>query len=414
MEAALSTSTTMSPSTTNGGTSSFAKTCFHGVNGISGIGIVSIPFALASGGWLSIIFLFLISIAACYTGLLIKRCMDKDSTIESLPDIGQRAFGDKGRLLVNIAMNCELYLVITGYLILEGDNLNKLISHFHVDIGGLRITGTQCFVLLSALIILPTVWLEDLGKLLSYVSATGALASIIFLCSLLWNGTIDGTKLHSKGVLFNWKGVPAAVSLYAFCYSSHPVFPNLYTSMKNKHQFSNVLLVCFTLCTLVYAATAVLGYLMFGSEVESEITLNLPKEKISSKVAIYTTLVNPITKYALMLRPIVDAVKSVLPNHYNKRHKLTHVVVSSILLISTVVVALTVPFFGYLMSLVGALLSVSASFLVPSVCYLKISGTYKKLGCEMIINYSIFFVGTAIAAFGTYTSLLQIIKHLKL
>ena len=98
---------------------------------------MSIPYALESGGWLSLIFLFIISIAACYTGLLIKRCMDKDSSIESLPDIGQRAFGEKGRLLVNIAMNYKLYLVITGYLILGGDNLNKLMSHVHVDIGGL-------------------------------------------------------------------------------------------------------------------------------------------------------------------------------------------------------------------------------------------------------------------------------------
>ncbi|XP_054796718.1 amino acid transporter AVT1I-like [Prosopis cineraria] len=393
-------------------TTSLFKTCFHGVNGISGIGIVSIPYALASGGWLSLILLFIIAIAAYYTGILIKRCMDKDSTIESLPDIGQRAFGDKGRLMVNIAMNCELYLVVTGYLILEGDNLNKLITHVHVDIGGIRIGGMQCFVVLTALIILPTVWLQDLS-LLSYVSATGALASTIFLCALLWNGAFDGTGFHyRKGVLFNWKGLPAAASLYAFCYSAHPVFPNLYTSMKNKHQFSNVLLVCFTLCTLIYAAIAVLGYLMFGSEVQSEVTLNLPKGKISSKVAIYTTLVNPITKYALMLTPIVDAIKATIPSSFNKK-KASHLVLSTALLLSTVVVALAVPFFGYLMSLVGALLSVSASFLVPCVCYLKISGNYKKFGWDMIVNYAIILMGISIAAVGTYTSLVEIIKHLK-
>ena len=105
--------------------------------------------------------------------------------------------------------------------------------------------------------------------------------------------------------------------------------------------------------------------------------------------------------------------KNMLPSHYNKRPRLTHVLISSILLITTVIVALTVPFFGYLMSLVGALLSVSASFLVPCVFYLKISGTYRKLGCEMIINYSIILISSAIATFRTYTSLLEIIRHLK-
>ena len=148
------------------------------------------------------------------------------------------SIGEKVRLFVNIAMNCELYLVITGYLILEGDNLNKLMSHVQVDIGGLTKDWWNTMFCCYYSSLCPR--FEDLS-LLSYVSATGALASIIFLCSLLWSGTIDGTKLHRKGTLFNWKGIPVAVSLYAFRYSSHPVFPSLYTSMKNKHQFSNVI-----------------------------------------------------------------------------------------------------------------------------------------------------------------------------
>lgn len=137
-------------------------------------------------------------------------------------------------------MNSELYLVVTGYLILEGDNLNKLIPNVHVDIGGFSIGGTTLFAILAALVIMPTVWLQDLS-LLSYVSASGALASTLFLLALLWNGTIDGTGFHGKGSsAFRLRGIPAAVSLYAFCYSAHPVLPTLYTSMRNRIQFSTV------------------------------------------------------------------------------------------------------------------------------------------------------------------------------
>ncbi|KAL1370150.1 amino acid transporter AVT1I [Arachis duranensis] len=392
------------------GNTSFFKTCFHGINAISGIGIVSIPYALASGGWLSISLLFMIAIACYYTGLLVKRCMDMDPHIRTFPDIGQRAFGDKGRLMVSIAMNSELYLVVTGYLILEGDNLNKLIPNVEVNIGGLVIGGTTIFAILATIVILPTVLLEDLS-LLSYVSASGALASTVFLLSLLWNGTIDGTGFHGKGTVFRWSGIPAAVSLYAFCYSAHPVLPTLYNAMRNKNQFSSVLFVCFLVCTLGYAAAAILGYLMFGEDVESQVTLNLPTGKFSSQVAIYTTLVNPIAKYALMLTPIVNAVKNKISCNYRKK-RLTHVIVSTSLLISTLVVAVAIPLFGYLMSLVGALLSVSASILVPSVCYLKISGAYKRFGSEMIINYSIIVMGVTIAIVGTYTSLVDIIQNL--
>ncbi|KAJ1387049.1 Amino acid transporter, transmembrane domain [Sesbania bispinosa] len=376
------------------GSTSLFKTGFHLVNAISGVGIVSIPYALASGGWLSILLLFVIAIACCYTGILVKRCMDIDPIIKTFPDIGHRAFGDKGRLMVSIIMNCELYLAVTGFLILQGDNLNKLAPNMQLDIAGLTIGDTTSFTIIAALVILPTVLLEDLG-LLSYISASGALASSIFILSLFWNGTIDGTGFHGKGTLVRWSGIPSAVSLYAFCYSAHPVLPTLYNSMRNKSHFSRVLFVCFSGCTLGYAIAAILGYLMFGEEVESQVTLNLQTGKLSSRMAIYTTLVNPITKYALMLTPVINAVKNKVSWHYNRR--VTHILVSTSLLISSLIVAVTIPLFGYLMSLVGALLSVTASILVPSVCYLKISGAYKRFGSDMIINYSIIVMGVTIA-----------------
>ncbi|CAJ1960445.1 unnamed protein product [Sphenostylis stenocarpa] len=411
----------------NVGGTSFFKTCFHLVNAISdrgfcstlrlrrfgsvspGVGTISAPYALASGGWLSISLLFLIAIACYYTGILIKRCMDMDPDIKTFPDIGQRAFGDKGRLLVSIAMNAELYLVVTGFLILEGDNLNQLVPNMQIDLAGLTIGGTTIFTIISALIVLPTVLSEDMS-LLSYVSAGGVLATSIFLLSLLWNGTFDGTEFHASGTLFKLRGIPSSLSLYAFCFSAHPIIPSLYVSTRNRSQFSKVLFVCFLACTLVYAAVAALGFLMFGEDVKSQVTLNLPRGKFSSHVAIYTTLVNPLAKYALMLSPIIKAVKNKVSCHNQKRF--THMLVSTSLLISTMIIAVTIPLFGSLMSLTGALLSVSASILVPSMCYLKISGAYKRFGCEMITNYSIIVMGFLIVVVGTYTSVMDIVHNI--
>lgn len=150
---------------------------------------------------------------------------------------------------------------------------------------------------------------------------------------------------------------------------------------------------------------------MFGEEVESQVTLNLQTGKLSARVAIYTTLVNPITKYALMLTPIINAIKNKLSCHHNNR-RLAHVLISTSLLLSSLIVAVAIPLFGYLMSLVGALLSVTASILVPSVCYLKISGAYMRFGSEMIINYAIIVMGFTIATVGTYRSVVDIIQNL--
>jgi len=154
---------------------------------------------------------------------------------------------------------------------------------------------------------------------------------------------------------------------------------------------------------------AIIGYLMYGSHVESQVTLNLPLDKVSSKLAIYTTLVNPISKFALMVTPITDALKDLLPSTY--RNRVTSILGSTVLVMSTAIVALTVPFFGDLMSLVGAFLSITASILLPCLCYLQISGTYKKYGYEVVAIVAIIIAGIVMGISGTYTSIMDIVHH---
>ncbi|KAL5095900.1 hypothetical protein RYX36_000227 [Vicia faba] len=392
-------------------TTSFLKTCFNGLNALSGVGILSVPYALASGGWLSLALLFSIAAVAFYTGLLMERCMEKKSNIRTFPDIGEFAFGKNGRLIVSILMYIELYLVSTGFLILAGDNLSNILPIEEFQVVGLSIGAKQFFVILVALIILPTVCLDNLS-LISYVSASGVFASAIIILSISWTATFDGVGFHQKGDIVNWNGIPTAVSLYAFCYCAHPVFPTLYNSMRNKHQFSNVLIVCFILTTASYASMAIIGYLMFGSNVESQVTLNLPLNKLSSKIAIYTTLVNPIAKFALMATPITNALKELVGRTY-KNNRVTNIFVSTLLVVSNVIVALSIPYFGSLMSLVGAFLSATACILLPCLCYLKISGNYRKLGFETVTIVMIVLVAIVMGVSGTYISIVEIIQNLK-
>ena len=136
-------------------------------------------------------------------------------------------------------MNIELYLVATGFLILEGDNLSKLFPDIDFDIYGIHIGSKSGFIVMVAIIILPTSWLNNM-TILSYISAGGVLAMVIILVSIFWGGAFDGIGFQEKGNFVKWNGVPSAINLYTFCYCAHPVFPTLYASMKNQRQFSKV------------------------------------------------------------------------------------------------------------------------------------------------------------------------------
>ncbi|KAJ4752828.1 Transmembrane amino acid transporter family protein [Rhynchospora pubera] len=389
------------------GTSTFANTCFNGLNALSGVGLLSIPYALSQGGWLSLILLFLVSAICCYTGLLLRRCMATNLAIRTYPQIGFHAFGSTGKLLVSIFMYMELYLVAIGFLILEGDNLDKLFPNTRVEFGDFYLEGKQFFVLLVALAILPTTWLKRLD-FLAYISAGGVLASWIVVVSVFWAAIFDGVGFHGKGRMINFPGLPTALGLYAFCYCGHAIFPTLCNSMKEKTKFSKVLVVCFVLCNINYGLMAILGYLMYGDDINSQVTLNLPNGKLSSKIAIYTTLINPFTKYALMVAPVAAAIEEQLLLHNKRSFSL---LIRTLVVLSTVIIALAVPFFGYLMTLIGSLLSVIVSFLLPCACYLKIIGPGRCHKAELAFIFGIVILGSFVATKGTYSSIIQIINE---
>ncbi|XP_062016076.1 amino acid transporter AVT1I-like isoform X3 [Rosa rugosa] len=358
----------------------FFRTCFNGLNTLSGVGILSIPFALSQGGWLSLVLLFSIAILCWYTGLLLQRCMDSNPHIKTYPDIGQAAFGRKGRVAISIFMYLELYLVAVEFLILEGDNLNQLFPNVSFNMGG------------------------------HTIGAGGVLASIILVACVFWVGAIDNVGFHERGDLLNWKGLPTAISLYIFCYCGHAVFPTLCNSMKDRSQFPKVLLVCFITSTITYGSMAVLGYLMFGEYLKSQVTLNLPVQKISAKVAIFITIVNPLTKYAIIITPIATAIED--SRHFCNSHAIISIMVRTGIVISTVCVALMVPFFGYVMAFVGAFLSVTVSILLPCLFYLKINNVARRFDFELMTIVGIMVMGSFVGVVGTYTSLKEIVNHL--
>nr|AJP06243.1 BEBT1 [Pinus tabuliformis] len=385
--------------------STFLRASLNGMNVLAGVGILSTPYALSEGGWLGLSILFLFSAICCYTGILLKRCMETNTQIRSYPDIGQAAFGQKGRIIVSIFLYVELYAVTVEFLILEGDNLAQLFPKVALEFAGIRINSQQSFILLSAFVILPTVYLRNLS-LLAYISASGVAASVLVVLAVGWVGVFDGVGFHLQGRLLNLGGLSTAIGLYAFCFCGHAVFPSIYSSMKDRKQFSMVLILCFVVCTMIYGSIAVMGYMMFGNQLESQVTLNLPETLVASKVAIYITLINPFAKFSLTITPLATALEEFLPSSGGWL-VVWGTGIRTLLVISTVAVALAVPFFGYLMALIGSLLSCSVSIIIPCICYLKLFGASMSRH-EMTLIYIIVILGIVTAITGTYSSLRNI------
>ncbi|KEH22922.1 transmembrane amino acid transporter family protein [Medicago truncatula] len=382
---------------------SFARSVINGTNLLCGIGLMTMPYAVKEGGFLSLALLLLFAVICCYTGILLMRCLQSYPGLDTYPDIGQAAFGYAGRLGIAIILSLELFGASVEFLTLVSDNLSALFPNTSMIVAGTELSTHQVFTIAAALLVLPTVWLKNLS-LLSYISVGGIFATVIVALCLFWVGAIDQVGFINPGnKLLDIKNISVSIGLFGFAFTGHAVFPNVYSSMKDQSKFPLVLYISFAISVIMYTSVGAVGYLMFGDKIESQFTLNMPKELYASQIAIWTTVVTPLAKFALILLPVASSIEELVVPSPRLRCYAMSLFIKTTLVFSSLFVALSFPYFGSVMALIGSLMSMLVSLIYPCACYLKLhSGrlsTMQITNCILII-----IVGVISGIIGTYSA----------
>lgn len=168
----------------------------------------------------------------------------------------------------------------------------------------------------------------------------------------------------------------------------------------------------FASVTVLYTALAFLGAKMFGAQVNPQITLSLPPHHFITKIALWATVLTPMTKYALEFAPFAIQLEHNLPDSLSSRAKIIiRGCVGSILLLVILSLALSVPYFEHVLSLTGSLVSVCICIILPSAFYIKLSWPHISKRA-LILNFSLLAFGSLLGVVGTISSAKLLIKSL--
>jgi len=169
-------------------------------------------------------------------------------------------------------------------------------------------------------------------------------------------------------------------------------------------------IVSFTTVVSLYTALAFIGAKMFGPRVNSQITLSMPRDLTTTKIALWATVLTPMTKYALQFTPFARQLEHNLPSFMKSGTKIfIRASIGSILLLTILALALSVPYFQYVLSLTGSLVSITICVIFPCIFYTKIclAEVSKPL---FSLNIVIIAIGVILSVFGTISSLKSLIK----
>ncbi|EIE22996.1 hypothetical protein COCSUDRAFT_15642, partial [Coccomyxa subellipsoidea C-169] len=407
------------------GNATFFQAVMNVLNILTGVGLLSIPFALRQAGWAGLGILWLLGIVTNYTAKA-ESSNGAAPPMIGYEDIGGAAFGALGRTIVSSVMYVELLGTCALLFILEGDNLFQLL-------GTKLASSSGAYMVLAAAIMVPTVWLPDL-KSLSYLgfagitatlTVTAAVAYTLLVCCVMSAGGYPAGAVTSAG---NWATLPLVFGIMAFVYSGHGVFPSVRASMKRPEHFPKArlsstqnlgftpfstpvqvldaaYLVVGTLCTFIGAA----GYYMYGNGALDVITFNLPKGLLATLCA-SLILVNPVAKFAITLDPVAVAANTSLASvTQGFPAGLRRFAVRTVMAAGCLVAARFVPFLAYVMALIGSFLTISVSVIFPAACHLSIfRGKLSRR--RLLWNYAVVAIGVVCALSGTAASLRALLQ----
>ncbi|XP_065064119.1 vesicular inhibitory amino acid transporter-like [Rhopilema esculentum] len=420
------------------------QTFWNIFNANQGVVILTMPFVVLCGGYLSLIATATVAATSNYTSKKLIKCLyEKDPETgllvrmrEGYEEIGEAFAGAFGRWMVYVAMIVEQLSYCTLLLILCGSILHNSFP----DSG----FNKMHWSMLAFVLVIPNAFMVNLGQVAWVSLVTVLVGQLVYIVVAAYSfyhasrWSVHETPPFEMGKFFIGMGI-VVVS-----YSSQPYMPAIHGSMRHPRKYSTVMNITYFAITMVKIVFGIIGYLTFKGETQQVITNNLPHGlfKTTVNMGVLVLALASFTFPAYTVFVIIDKItlkrsrdwlirkikrlkekgtwdetgiedddedfddeeemtdkKSLIKEKRideEKPSRWKRALVRLSLITVALAVAIAIPHFGLYMALVGSFTGMCLSFIFPCLFHMKLQQNEMK-------KYE-FFLDTAIIAFGSVSA----------
>ncbi|KAL4237158.1 hypothetical protein ACF0H5_005538 [Mactra antiquata] len=382
-------------------------------NAIQGMFIVSFPYAVLQGGYWAIVAMVLVAYICCYTGKILVQCLYEEDEMgrrvrvrNSYVEVAEEVLGKTiGGKIVNCAQLIELLMTCILYVLLSGDLLDGSFPNL-IDLSS--------WIVLSTFFLLPCAFLQSLRSVsrLSFWCSVAHMAinAIIIIYCLTQASAWKWKEVQIKIDIWTF---PISLGIIVFSYTSQIFLPALEGNLTNRKKFSCMMHVTHAAAAAFKAIFSYIGFLTWGISTQEVITNNLPTQTF--KIIVNVILVaKALLSYPLPYYAAVDLIEtsvfrgkgvSMVPSclNENKELKIWAVGLRFGLVLITMFLAISIPYFAILMSLIGSFTGTMLSFVWPCHFHLRLRW-YRLKWYEKLADFTIILLGVVFGGIGIYYS----------
>nr|XP_039264190.1 amino acid transporter AVT1C-like [Styela clava] len=335
---------------------------------LCGSGVLAIPQAIVDGGWIAMPLLVICGLVSAFTGTLLGKSWiilrerypeyEANRVTDPYPTIAFRAAGKVGEYATRVCLYGSLFGGGTVFLLLISDNTTNLLQ----SMGGIRFY--PCYMMMIVFCILtPLSWIgtpKDFWYAGLIAAATTTIGALLIVA-----GIVQDAPEHVE----SYRPEPTASSFFnsfgviVYAFGGASCFPTIQVDMKNPK------VVIF-----LYFPAGAAGYFVFGNDMKPNVLSALSPGWISYTINILITS-HLLMAFVIISNPVTQEIEGFLniPEKFTWKRVMTR----TIYMLAVLFVALSIPHFNVILSLVGGSLIGCTCVVFPPLFYYLLSRQQK-------------------------------------